>query len=360
MIRDVLPLGSLPQLGESLFLTDSGIETDLIEHGGFDLPEFAAFVLLDDERGRAALRAYFRRHAEVAAEFGCGLILETPTWRASADWGVRTGYSPAGLRRVNEAAVDLVAGVRAEYAGTPAGPIVISGCVGPRADGYDPAASMTADEAEHYHAPQIATLAAAGVALVHAMTIASVAEAIGVARAAAARGVAVAISFTTRSDGSVPDGVSLAAAIMAVDRATGNGPVYYGVNCTHPAYFGSALPEAPLADRLRSVRANASAGPDEKPAAGTADGDQVGSAGSGVAGSGAAGSEAAGSEAAGSEAAGSGVTGSGAVGDQTAALAGEYLRLRQRHPGFRILGGCCGTDARHVRAIAEACLPARR
>ena len=174
MIRKVLPQDGLPQLGASLFLTDSGIETDLITRGGFDLPEFAAFVLLDDERGRESLRAYFRRHVDVAAEFGCGLILETPTWRASADWGARTGYSPAGLRQVNEAAVDLVAGVRAEYAGTPAGPIVISGCVGPRADGYDPAASMTAAEAEHYHDPQIETLAAAGVALVHAMTIASV------------------------------------------------------------------------------------------------------------------------------------------------------------------------------------------
>ncbi|MHB1432416.1 MAG: homocysteine S-methyltransferase family protein [Streptosporangiaceae bacterium] len=335
MIRDVLPHGPLPQLGESLFLTDSGIETDLIEHGGFDLPEFAAFVLLDDERGREALRAYFRRHADVAAEFGCGLILETPTWRASADWGARTGYSPAGLLRVNEAAVDLVAGVRAEYAGTPAGPIVISGCVGPRADGYDLAASMTADDAERYHDAQIATLAAAGVALVHAMTIASVAEATGIARAAAARGVPVAISFTTRSDGMVPDGALLAEAIMAVDAATGNGPVYYGVNCTHPEYFGSALPEAPLADRLRSVRANASAGPDEDPDAGAAAGDEAGSAGSGA-------------------------TGSGPAPDQTAALAGEYLRLRQRHPAFRILGGCCGTDARHVRAIAEACLPAGR
>ncbi|MDA8319997.1 MAG: homocysteine S-methyltransferase family protein [Actinomycetota bacterium] len=355
MIRKVLPQDVLPQLGEGLFLTDSGIETDLIEHGGFDLPEFAAFVLLDDERGREALRTYFRRHADVAAEFGCGLILETPTWRASADWGARTGYSPAGLRQVNEAAVDLVAGVRAEYAGTPAGPIVISGCVGPRADGYDPAASMTAAEAEHYHDPQIETLAAAGVALVHAMTIASVAEAVGIARAAAARGVPVAISFTTGLDGLVPDGASLAGAIAAVDAATENGPVYYGVNCTHPAYFGSALPEAPLADRLRSVRANASAGTDEDSAADAAAGAEPGPAGSDADGSGVTGSGVTGSGVT-----GSGVTGADADPDETAALAGEYLRLRERHPGFRILGGCCGTDARHVRAIAAACLPAGR
>ncbi len=354
MIRKVLPQDGLPQLGASLFLTDSGIETDLITRGGFDLPEFAAFVLLDDEHGRESLRAYFRRHVDVAAEFGCGLILETPTWRASADWGARTGYSPAGLRQVNEAAVDLVAGVRAEYAGTQAGPIVISGCVGPRADGYDPAVRVTAEESERYQDAQIATLAAAGVALVHAMTLASVAEAVGIARAAAARGVPVAISFTTRSDGMVPDGSSLAEAIMAVDAATGNGPVYYGVNCTHPAYFGSALPGGPLADRLRSVRANASAGTDEDPAAGGA---ADGAAG---AGPGPAGSDASGSGVTGSGVTRSGVTGSDADPDQTAALAGEYLRLRERHPGFRILGGCCGTDARHVRAIAAACLPAGR
>jgi homocysteine S-methyltransferase len=305
---------TLPQLGDGIFLTDSGIETDLIENGGFDLPEFAAFVLLDDDRGQAALSAYFQRHADIAAQYGCGLILETPTWRASRDWGALIGYGPADLRRINVFAVDFLTRLQEEY---PAVRIVVSGCVGPRADGYDPADAMTADEAESYHAEQIRTFASADVALVHAMTIAYVAEAAGIARAAASAGVRVAISFTTDHDGTLLDASSLADAVAVVDEATSRWPVYYGVNCTHPAYLSSALPEGPLGRRLRSIRANAS----------------VLGATEGVVG--------------------------WAEPYDPAALADEYVRLRERHPGFCILGGCCGTDARHVRAVAAACLTGR-
>ena len=108
---------ALPQLSGEVFLTDSGLETDLIFHGGFDLPEFAAFVLVDDARGAAALDAYFRRHADIAAQHGCGVILEAPTWRASRDWGARIGYPAAELRRVNQDAIDLLSRVRGGYLG---------------------------------------------------------------------------------------------------------------------------------------------------------------------------------------------------------------------------------------------------
>ena len=91
---------ALPQLNGEVFLTDSGLETDLTFNGGFDLPEFAAFVLVDDTRGLAALEAYYRRHVDIAVQHGCGVILEAPTWRASRDWGARIGYPAAELRRV--------------------------------------------------------------------------------------------------------------------------------------------------------------------------------------------------------------------------------------------------------------------
>jgi S-methylmethionine-dependent homocysteine/selenocysteine methylase len=306
---------ALPQLSGEVFLTDSGLETDLIFNGGFELPEFAAFVLVDDARGTAALDAYFRRHVDIAVQHGCGVILEAPTWRASRDWGSRLGYPAAELRRVNESAVGLLSRVRAGYRDVARSPVVISGCIGPRADAYRPAGRMPEAEAEDYHAEQIGILAAAGVDLVHAMTITYPAEAIGIARAAARAGVPAAISFTTETDGRLPDGSSLADAVATVDAATGGAPVYYGVNCAHPSHFGPALPGGAAGARVRSIRANASrkshAELDESPT--LDDGNPL-------------------------------------------ELAGDYLRLRAQHPPVSILGGCCGTDARHVQAIADAVL----
>jgi homocysteine S-methyltransferase len=307
---------ALPQLSGEVFLTDSGLETDLAFNEGFDLPEFAAFVLVDDVRGAAALEAYFRRHVDIAVQHGCGVILEAPTWRASRDWGARIGYPAGELRRVNQSAVDLLSGVRGDYLDSASTPVVVSGCIGPRTDAYRPAERMDEDEAENYHSEQIEILAASDVDLVHAMTITYAAEAIGITRAAAGAGVPAAISFTTETEGRLPDGTSLADAVAAVDAATDAGPVYYGINCAHPSHFEPALPSGAVGARVRSVRANASrkshAELDESPVLDA--GDPVG-------------------------------------------LAADYLRLRAQHPSISILGGCCGTDARHVQVIADAVLP---
>lgn len=307
---------ALPQLSGEVFVTDSGLETDLIFNEGFELPEFAAFVLLDDPAGAAALTGYFRRHVDIAVRHQCGVILETPTWRASRDWGACLGYPAAELRRVNEAAVRLLSQVRAEYQDAASTPVVVSGCIGPRADGYQPGERMSAGEAQGYHAEQIETLAAIGVDLVHAMTLSYADEAIGIARAAAGAGVPATISFTTETDGRLPDGTSLAGAVAAVDAATGGSPVYYGVNCAHPAHFTATWPDGVTGARLWSVRANASrkshAELDEAPDLDTGN---------------------------------------------PAELARDYLRLRAQHPAITIVGGCCGTDARHVQAIAAAFAP---
>ena len=207
--------------------------------------------------------------------------------------------------------------MRGGYLGAASSPVVISGCIGPRADAYRPAVRMGEDEAEDYHAGQIDILAGTEVDLVHAMTITYPAEAIGIARAAARAGVPAAISFTTETDGRLPDGTSLADAVAAVDAATGGGPAYYGVNCAHPSHFEPALPTGPIGARVRSIRANASRQSHaELDESATLDaGDPI-------------------------------------------ELAGDYLRLRAQHPGISIFGGCCGTDARHVQAIADALLAA--
>jgi S-methylmethionine-dependent homocysteine/selenocysteine methylase len=135
----------LPQVGDGVFLTDSGIETVLIFHHGYELPDFAAFVLLDDEAGAETFRRYYREHAAIARDAGTGFIFESPTWRASPDWADRLGYSAEALAAANRKAIDMLVEIRAEHdADGP--PMVVSGCVGPRGDGYQPSALMTADE----------------------------------------------------------------------------------------------------------------------------------------------------------------------------------------------------------------------
>lgn len=312
MVRD-----TLPQLAGALFLTDSGIETDLIFNYGQQLPEFAAFVLLDTAGGRAALEDYFARHVVVAERYDCGLILEAPTWRASRSWAVRLGLPSDRLNELNATAMAMLTTIRQAHAdsGHAGGPIVISGCLGPRDDAYNPAETMTVQDAEDYHREQIEILAATDADLVHAMTITTPQEAVGIARAAARAAIPVAISFTTETDGSLPDGSTLQDAILTVDAATDNAPVYYGINCAHPTHFATALTNTDLSTRIHSLRANASrkshAELDESDLLDDGDPEE---------------------------------------------LAASYQQLRAHHPQLTILGGCCGTDVRHIEAIANACL----
>ena len=306
---------ALPQLADSVFLTDGGIETTLIFHDGLDLPEFAAFVLLADETGRAALLSYFRTHAAIARDAGCGFILEAPTWRANPDWAAKVGYSPEMLDTANRAAIDLLVQVRREFE-SPDTPVVISGCIGPRSDGYRPTQLMTPEEAQRYHGTQIATFADTEADLVTAITMTHSAEAIGVARAAADNGLPVVISFTVETDGSLPSGESLGAAIEAVDDATGAGPAYYMINCAHPTHFADTLRQGgDWVGRVRGLRANAStmSHAELDDAAELDEGDP-------------------------------------------ADLAARYAGLRADFGQLTVLGGCCGTDHRHVGAIGAACV----
>jgi S-methylmethionine-dependent homocysteine/selenocysteine methylase len=305
----------LPQLADSLFLTDGGIETTLIFHDGLDLPEFAAFVLLDDEGGRETLRRYFRSHAAVARQAGCGFVLEAPTWRASPDWAAKLGRSPQQLDSANRAAIDLMVELREEFE-APGTPVVISGCVGPRSDAYRPSELMTPEEAERYHAVQVSTFAATEADLVTGITMTHSAEALGLVRAARSHGMPVAVSFTVETDGVLPSGESLGAAVEDVDAATGSYPAYYMVNCAHPTHYDETLRAGgDWVQRIRGMRANAStmshAELDEAPELDAGD---------------------------------------------PADLAARYAALRSVLPGLTVLGGCCGTDDSHIDAIRHACM----
>ncbi len=303
----------LPQLDGDLFLTDAGIETTLIFHDGLELPHFAAFHLFRDEAGRAALERYFRRHAGIALEQGTGFIFESATWRASPDWGSRLGYSETEMAAVNREAIDLLAGLRRELADGRS-PMVISGCVGPRGDGYDPGALMTPEQAESYHTMQINAFADSDADMVTATTMTNCSEAIGVARAASKAGMPVIISFTVETDGRLPTGQPLNQAIADVDAATGGWPAYYMVNCAHTTHFDDVLEDSDWLRRLRGVRANASrlSHTELDEAEALDDGDPV-------------------------------------------EFGAEYAALRARFPWINVLGGCCGTDHRHIERIGAAC-----
>lgn len=196
---------ALPQLGSGFYLTDGGIETTLIFHEGLEIPDFAAFHLLKTLEGEAALRKYFRTYAEIASRFGTGLILDGATWGANADWGTRLGYMPDALANANRKAIHLLEEIRNEYE-TDRTPVVISGCLGPRRDGYVSDRTMSEQEAEDYHLAQIETFAGSAADMVCALTMNYVEEAIGIVRAARGTNMPVAISFTVETDGILPTG----------------------------------------------------------------------------------------------------------------------------------------------------------
>lgn len=303
---------NLPQSDGSMFLTDGGMETCLIFHDNWDLPHFASFTLLNQEKGVAALTSYFSRHAEIARNDGAGFIFESATWRASPDWGDLLGYDRAALAAANRKAVEIFLPLREQFE-TEASPMVISGCLGPRGDGYVAGEAMTAEEAEAYHAFQVGVFAETEADMIGAFTMTNAPEAIGITRAAQAKGMPVAISFTLETDGRLPTGQSLPDAIAEVDAATGKGPAYYMINCAHPDHFTGVL-EGPWTSRIGGLQANASrmshAELDE--ASELDDGDPI-------------------------------------------ELGGQYVELLRAQPQINVVGGCCGTDHRHIQAISAAC-----
>ena len=284
------------------WVTDGGLETDLIFHKGLELPEFAAFPLVERHSSAQLLLDYYAEYAAIAARAGAGLVLETPTWRANPDWAALLGYDSAGLARANAAAVDLV-----RRAGAGLDRVRISGVVGPRGDGYVATGSQ-ADDAAQYHYPQIAALADAGVDVVHAMTINEPAEAIGIVRAARSVGVPVGVSFTVETDGRLPDGTGLAEAIAAVDAVAA--PDWYGVNCAHPLHVAQALDGEAWQSRLQVFRPNASTLTHEE-----LDAMEVLDEG------------------------------------DRSLLTSSTSQLLQQLPSVTTLGGCCGTDASHVASL---------
>ncbi|MBC7631370.1 homocysteine S-methyltransferase family protein [Aeromicrobium sp.] len=297
---------SLPTSGGSPFVTDGGLETDLIYNRGFDLQEFAAFPLVYDEHGRAALTDYYAGYADIARHAGVGLILATPTWRANPDWAERIGYDARATDRANRDAVALMQNLRDAWTDLPN--VVVSGVIGPRGDGYVAGERPQVDEAADYHRAQIESFAQGGADLVEAITMTTPQEAAGIVRTANATGLPVGILFTVEIDGTLPDGSTLREAIAIVDQA--GEAAYFGINCAHPTHIARALTDEDWAARIVELRPNASNMTHEELDAMT----------------------------------------ELDAGDISLVVS-SLDALRAKLPGLSVVGGCCGTDARHVAGL---------
>lgn len=313
-----VPPASLPQLSAPLFLSDGGLETTLVFHDGIELPDFAAFPLLDTSQGRALISKYFKPYLDLAERQGLGFVLDTVTWRANPDWADRLGYDAPALTRVLGESVVFAQDLVRERPGLQT---VLNGVIGPRGDGYMVGEVMSADAAAAYHSLAVNAFAEAGTEMITAVTMTYAAEAVGITRAAVAAGQPVVISFTVETDGALPSGQSLGDAVTQVDRETDGAPAYYMINCAHPTHFSGVLGAArdqgadgggAWLDRVKGVRANAStmshAELDEAEELDRGD---------------------------------------------IPRLADGYVDLRDVLD-LRVVGGCCGTDLEHVESIAHA------
>lgn len=302
----------LPQLSGDLYLTDAGLETDLIFNHGIDIREFAAHTLLPDAHGRDALVKYLRGFLSLANQQDTGFVLDSQTWKAHMHWADDLGENEEELRQSNRESVALITELRDEFSSNKK-PIVLNGVIGPRGDAYAPDALLAADEAEEYHSKQIAWLAETEVDMVTALTFTQSDEAIGVVRAAQSLSLPIVISFTVETDGRLPTGQPLNEAISAVDDATNAAAAYFMVNCAHPDHFSNVLDDSSWARRIRGLRCNASrlshAELDECEV--LDDGDPV-------------------------------------------ELANQYKAITNTMPWMNVFGACCGSDLRHVTQIAKA------
>ncbi len=223
--------GTLPQLtSKTPFLTEGGIETTLVYKYGYDLPQFAAFPLLAAANGKQTLHDCYIPFVDLALESKTGIVLETPTWRASRVWVEKLGYPASKVAEFNREAVELLKNIRKEYE-TQTTPIVISGNLGPLGDAYRRPGEISLDSAYASYYDQVKALSESGVDMLSIMTVTDVKEAIAAVQLAREFGIPIMVSFTVETNGRLLDDRLLADIIREVDEATGNYTAYFGVNC---------------------------------------------------------------------------------------------------------------------------------
>lgn len=267
----------------------------------------AGFVL--HEEGRRRLAPLYRGYLDAACEASLPLVLLTPTWRAAPD---RLAAARLPFRRVQEEAVSFLRSLL-----SPQDRAFVLGLMGSRGDAYRPGEALGTEEAERFHAPQAEALAKAGVDGFQAATQCALSEALGLARAMGRTGIPYLVSWIVRPSGHLLDGTPLHEAVARMDGEADPPPLLHMLNCVHWSVALPAVERAmegfpSLLSRLSGLQANTSPLPPE-----ALDGREA------------------------------------LEGESPEAFAAGLLTLRSRF-GFRLLGGCCGSDDRHIRALARA------
>ena len=302
----------IERIKSSTFLTDGGLETDLIFNKNIDLPHFASFPLLDNPRSTKILRNYYVEYLEIALKRKTAFLLDSPTWRANIDWGFKLGYTPEDLYTLNLKAIQMLQNLKDSYENN-ISDIIISGQIGPRGDGYQQGVAMSIEEAQEYHSFQVKAFKEAGADMVSALTMTYIEEAIGITLSAKSYKLPVVISFTVETDGRLPSGMTLEKAIMEIDNITEGFPSYYMINCAHPQHFIDSIDEKEKwVLRIMGIRSNASC-------KSHAELDEATELDSG----------------------------------NKRELAQWHLNLINKIPELKVIGGCCGTDASHIDFICS-------
>jgi homocysteine S-methyltransferase len=275
-------------------------------------PHIVNSGLVYSETGRAALAKICCGYLEIGRSLDLPLLISTPTWRASRERIAAAGYGGRDVNGDNFRFLDALRGNYGDYAAK----VFICGLLSCSGDAYRPAEALPVEEARQFHAWQIAQLAASGVDFILASTLPALSEATGIAQALAASGLPYMISFVARPEGTLLDGTPLHEAICTIDAATFPGPFSYLINCTHASVFRRALlhgtnSSALVRSRVAGLLANTSAlSPEE-------------------------------------------LDNSDSLLEEDPGVFGRSVASLRSELGMKLLGGCCGTDDRHIRSLAE-------
>ncbi len=279
--------------------------------GSLDPVLLHALHIYDADKKRK-LHELHRQYLEIGRRHNLPMLAFTDTWRANI---ARLKESGMENTDVNGNCVRFLQEIVAEY-GEYSDKVCIGGLIGCKGDAYRPEEALSELEAADFHSFQIDALARAGVDFLFAATIPSAGEAAGIANAMAASGLPYAISFVLNRQGRILDGTSLNEAISHIEGLSARPTLFYMANCCHPTFLEAALKElatkdAHLLKRLIGLQANTS----------SRDANELDNLGF-------------------------------MDSEDSDRFADLMLGVHQNF-NLKILGGCCGTDDRHISAIAE-------
>jgi len=296
-----------------IILGEGAVIERLRRNTGFELDPFivnSAFIY--DKEKRAALETIYRQYLDIGFQYDLPLLLSTPTWRASRERISAAGYERKDVNGDNFRFLDALRNSYGNYAQK----VVICGLLSCQGDAYNPDEALEADVAFEFHAWQAVKLAETGVDFLLAATLPAFSEATGLASALAVTGKPYIVSFVVRPEGKLLDGTPLKDAIAAIDDAVVPKPMAYLVNCTHASIFRSAIlhkvnSSSIVRERIGGLLANTAAlNPEE-------------------------------------------LDNSNGLVTEEPGIFGQAVASLHGELGMKILGGCCGTDHRHIRHLAK-------